>query len=137
MATRDVLLKNLKANLEVARNRMKQMADRGRIDVTFQEGEMVFLELQPYRQQSAFRRVHQKLTSKYFGPYPIKERVGAVAYKLKLPNGVRPRLVFHVSQLRKKLGEGFLTSLELPPTNRKIGFTDTNLVPVITFTDTY
>ena len=128
MDIRDVLLKNLKENLEVAPNRMKKMGDRGRIDVTFQEGEMVFLKLQPYSQQLVFRRVHQKLTSKYFGPYPIKERVVEVTYKLKLPNGIHLHLVFHVSQLWKKLGEGFLTSSELPPTTRKIGFTDTNLV---------
>ena len=39
LATRDVLLKHLKENLAIARNQMKQnIADRGRQDVTFQEG---------------------------------------------------------------------------------------------------
>lgn len=86
LAIRDALLKNLKTNLEVAHNRMEQMADRGRRDVTFQEGEIVFLKLQPYCQQSTFRRVHKKLASKYFGPYLIEEYVLEIAYKLKLPN---------------------------------------------------
>ncbi|RVW35699.1 hypothetical protein CK203_106694 [Vitis vinifera] len=51
LATRDALLKHLKKNLAIARNRMKQIADHGRRDVTFQEGDLVFLKLQPYRQQ--------------------------------------------------------------------------------------
>ena len=39
LATRDVLLKHLKETLAIARNQMKQnIADRGRRDVTFQEG---------------------------------------------------------------------------------------------------
>ncbi|KAL3597323.1 hypothetical protein D5086_008960 [Populus alba] len=40
------------------------------------EGDMVFLRLQPYRQSSAFKRAHQKLASKFFGPYPILQQGG-------------------------------------------------------------
>ena len=53
LADRDELLVHLKNNLEAARNRMKQIADRKRKEVVFQEGDLVYIKLQPYRQQSA------------------------------------------------------------------------------------
>lgn len=117
LVARDALLQQLKQNLAATRNRMKQIADRSRRDVTFEEGDLVFVKLQPYRQQSVFRQVHQKLASRYFGPYPIEKRVGAVAYKIKLPEGTRIHPVFHVSMLRKHLGDNSLSCPDLPPTS--------------------
>ena len=55
----------------MATNRMKQITDRKRRDVEFHERDMVYLKLQPYRQSTVFRRAHQKLASRYFGPYLI------------------------------------------------------------------
>jgi hypothetical protein len=115
LQVRDTLLRNLKQNLANARNRMKQLVDRGRRDVEFIEGDLVYLKLQPYRQQTAFRRAHQKLACKFYGPFPIEKRVGDVAYKLKLPEGARLHSVFHVSLLKRKLGDKADTSMELPP----------------------
>ena len=76
---------------------------------------MVFLKLHPYQQHSIFRRAHQKLESKFYGPYSIKKKVGVVAYKFKLPKGTRLHSIFHVSLLKKKVGDKTMTSLELPP----------------------
>ena len=45
-----------------------------------------------------------KLSTRYIGPYMITARVGALAYRLQLPelmSGVHP--MFHVSMLRKYL----------------------------------
>ena len=42
-----------------------------------------------------------------------------MAYKLKLPDSVRLCPIFHVSLLRKKLGDGFVIILELPPLSDK------------------
>jgi hypothetical protein len=40
----------------------------------------------------------------YIGPYPVIKRIGAVAYKIKLPEQLSDvHNVFHVSQLRKYL----------------------------------
>jgi translation initiation factor IF-1 len=112
---RDELLLQLKQHLATATNRMKQTADKKRRDVSFNEGDMVFLRLQPYRQSSAFKRVHQKLATRFFGPYPIIQKVGNMAYKLQLPEGVHIHYVFHMSLLKKYVGDASDTHTDLPP----------------------
>ena len=74
----------IKENLTKAQNRMKVFADKHRSERVFQEGDWVFLKLQPYRQQSVAIRRSLKLAAKYFGSFQISAKVGAVAYKLKL-----------------------------------------------------
>ena len=112
---RDELLQHLKKNLDVAANRMKQTADKKRRNMEFQVGEMVLLRLHPYRQQTAFKRVHQKLASKFYGPYQIEKKIGNVAYQLHLPAGAKIHPVFHVSLLKKYVGGPPQVTLELSP----------------------
>lgn len=63
---RDKLLQQLKRQLERAQQYMKKQADKHRIDVTLQVGELVLVKLQPYRQQSVALRKNQKLGMRYF-----------------------------------------------------------------------
>ncbi len=115
LLSRDQILQQLKSNLQAAANRMKQMADAKRRDIEFQVGDFVFLKLHPYRQHSVYRRASQKLACRFYGPYPIEERIGKVAYKLRLPEGARIHPVFHVSMLKKQVGKTSPISTELPP----------------------
>ena len=62
------------------------------------------VKLQPYRQHSVALRKNQKLGMRFFGPFEVVERVGHVAYKLKLPEAARIHLVFHISLLKKFQG---------------------------------
>lgn len=110
---RDEALRQLKTQLLKAQERMKSQADKKRVDRSFMCGEWVFVKLRAHRQQSVVTRINAKLAAKYYGPYPIVERVGGVAYKLKLPEGSRVHPVFHVSLLKKAVGN-YQEDKELP-----------------------
>lgn len=84
LKSRDQISKLLKENLESAQNRMKNHSDMHRTERTFSEGEWVYLRLQPYRQVSTAMRRNLKLSPRFSVPYKILQKVGQVAYKLRL-----------------------------------------------------
>ncbi|MDV3143304.1 MAG: hypothetical protein Q8761_02585 [Sweet potato little leaf phytoplasma] len=102
---RDRVILALKDLLSMAQTRMKKFSDRKRREVNYEIGDWVFLKIRPYRQQSLAKRRCEKLAPKYFGPFKISECVGAVAYRLELPVEASIHNVFHVSQLKKAIGD--------------------------------
>jgi len=101
MQERNSMLDELKMHLNQAQQRMKMYADKKRRGVEFQQGDKVFLKIQPYRMKTSAKKLNQKLSARFYGPFEVLERIGKVAYKLKLPNSTRVHPVFHVSLLKK------------------------------------
>jgi hypothetical protein len=90
-------------------------ADRHRIERSFEVGDLVFLRLQPYKQSSLKKSRAKKLKPIFYGPYRIMHWVGEVPYELELPKGSRIHNVFHMSFLKKVVGQFISTSDKLPP----------------------
>lgn len=76
------LMQQLLQHLLRVQQRQKHQADKIRTERQFQVGQHVYVKLQPYMQTSLAQRLNQKLSFRYFGPFPILEKIGAVAYKL-------------------------------------------------------
>ncbi|KAJ9540003.1 hypothetical protein OSB04_026509 [Centaurea solstitialis] len=113
LESRDEIWDETRMHLLKAQFRMKQQADLKRTEVEFEKGDWVFLKLRPYRQKSLIKGNQPKLLARFYGPYQISERLGKVAYRLLLPDEARIHPVFHVSQLRKAMGN-VLSSKQIP-----------------------
>lgn len=114
---RQLITEHIKDNLKKAQERMKFYADKHRQERSFEVGDMVFLKLQPFRQNSVHLRKNLKLSSRYFGPYKVLEKVGSVAYRLELPPESKIFPIFHVSLLKKQIGKKIIPSQILPATD--------------------
>ena len=64
LLARDEMLITLKKTLARAQQVMKEQADKHRRDVHFAVGDMVYLKLRPYRQQSVVKRFLSEVSSK-------------------------------------------------------------------------
>ncbi|KAE8733313.1 hypothetical protein F3Y22_tig00001349pilonHSYRG00080 [Hibiscus syriacus] len=117
MNSRENIRQLVKLQLEQASSRMKQQSDKKRKKRVFAVGDSVHLKLQPYRQTSLVLRRNLKLASKYYDPFKILEKIGEVAYKLGLPDSSRLHPVFHVSLLKKHVGDSVITLTETPAIN--------------------
>ena len=93
---------------------MTQQANKRRMERTFEIGDWVYLRLQPYVQQSLMPRSSHKLSFRCFGPYQISQKVGAVSYRLHLPESSKIHPVVHVSLLKKAIPPTAQVSKELP-----------------------
>jgi Chromo (CHRromatin Organisation MOdifier) domain len=112
---RQTTVKLLKQQLIKAQERMKKFSDKKRSERKFSVGDWVYLKLQPYRQVFIQGKIGtHKLKPKYYGPFEIFKKIGAVAYKLNLPAGSAIHPVFHVSQLKKCHGQHSNVSGTLP-----------------------
>jgi hypothetical protein len=100
------VLSNLKDNLTMAQNCMKQQADQHRSEKSFEVGNWVFLRIQPYKQMSLKQaNKDNKLSPKYYVPYKVLQKIGTMAYKLEFPASSRVHPVLHVSCLKKVIGD--------------------------------
>ncbi|GJU88382.1 reverse transcriptase domain-containing protein [Tanacetum coccineum] len=93
----------IKEKLKAAKDRQKSYADNRRKPLEFEVGDRVMLKVSYWKGVIRFGK-KGKLTPRYVGPFEILERVGPVAYRLRLPeelSGIHD--TFHVSNLKKCL----------------------------------
>ncbi|XP_027083680.1 uncharacterized protein [Coffea arabica] len=102
LAARERALHTLKHHLKTVQHRMKHVADKHRSDREFQVADLVYVKLRTYKQHSLKSSSCQKLSPRYFGPFPILEGIGKVAYRLQLLAQAKIHSTFHVSMLKKK-----------------------------------
>jgi hypothetical protein len=95
----------IRERMAAARDRQKSYADKRRKPLEFEVGDKVLLKVSPWKGTVRFGK-RGKLNPRYVGPFEIIERVGEVAYRLKLPeemSGIHD--VFHISNLKKCLAD--------------------------------
>lgn len=83
---------------------MEEIAYGHHRDIQFQVGDLLYLKLRPFRQKSVAKKAFEKLSLRYFDPFEVESMVGKVGYRLKLPPTAAIYPVFHISQLRKAIG---------------------------------
>ncbi|GJS41820.1 putative reverse transcriptase domain-containing protein [Tanacetum coccineum] len=110
----------IKERHQVARDRQKSYADNRRKPLEFEVGDHVMLKVSPWKGVVHFGK-KGKLAPMYVGPFEILERIGLVAYRLRLLeelSGVHD--TFHVSTLKKCLADA---SLHVPLNEIKVNKT--------------
>lgn len=78
LRTGDQIIALLKQNLEVSQSRMKVYTDWKRTKRQLMEGDWVYLQLQPYWQKSCTSQHNLKLSSRFYGPFHVVQRLGKV-----------------------------------------------------------
>jgi hypothetical protein len=118
-------VQRIRQNLREAQARQKNYEDKRLRPLIFQVGDHVYLKVSPMKGVSRFR-VKGKFASQYIGLFPILERYGQVAYRLRLPRSLSAvHNVFHVSQLKK--------CLRIP--DQTMDISDVNLDPDLTYSE--
>ncbi|GJW09381.1 putative reverse transcriptase domain-containing protein, partial [Tanacetum coccineum] len=98
----------IKEKLKAAKDRQKSYADNRRKPLEFEVGDRVLLKVSPWKGVVHFGK-KGKLAPRYVGPFEILERIGPIAYRLRLPKELGSvHDTFHVSNLKKCLADANL-----------------------------
>ncbi|GJR10028.1 putative reverse transcriptase domain-containing protein [Tanacetum coccineum] len=98
----------IKEKLKATRDRQKSYADNRRKPLEFEVGDQVLLKVLPWKGVMRLGK-KGKLAPRYVGPFEILERIGPVAYRLRLPIELSEvHDTFHVSNLKKCLADATL-----------------------------
>ncbi|KAJ1440729.1 Transposon Ty3-I Gag-Pol polyprotein [Sesbania bispinosa] len=100
-----------------AQQYMKKYADKKRSHVEYKVGDQVLVKLQPYRQHSVSSRKNQKLSMRYFSPFPTVERIGQARVILRGSQQedhsamVEAFPTFNLEDMVAAKGEGIVTNI--------------------------
>ena len=83
----------IRQNLKASQDRHKSYADKHIVHRDFSVGDHVYLRVRP---RKSFLKLGScgKLSPRYYGPFEVLERIGAVAYRLAFPSRTRAHNVF-------------------------------------------
>ncbi|GKA16029.1 putative reverse transcriptase domain-containing protein [Tanacetum coccineum] len=101
-------ISRIKDRLKAVRDQQKSYVDKRRKPLEFSVGDYVLLKVSSWKGMVRLRK-KGKLAPRFVGPFEFVEKVGVVAYRLRLPeelNGVHD--TFHVSNLKKCLADPIL-----------------------------
>ncbi|GJY11821.1 putative reverse transcriptase domain-containing protein [Tanacetum coccineum] len=91
----------IKQRIQAPQDRQKSYADLKRKPIYFKVGDMVMVKVSPWKGVVRFGK-RAKLNLRYVGPFKVFAKVGAIAYRLELPQELsRVHHTFHVSNLKK------------------------------------
>ncbi|GJR23782.1 hypothetical protein Tco_0972309 [Tanacetum coccineum] len=91
--------------MQVARDRQKSYANLKHKPMEFQVGDKVMLKVSPWKGVVRFGK-RGKLNPRYVRLFKVLEKVGAIAYKLELPQELsRVHNTFHVSNLKNSYAD--------------------------------
>ncbi|GJT65481.1 hypothetical protein Tco_1016961, partial [Tanacetum coccineum] len=98
----------IKEKLKAARDHQNSYADKRHKPLEFEVGDQVLLNVSPWKGVVHFGK-KGKLTQRYVGPFEILERIGLVAYRLRLLGELNSVYdTFHVLNLKKCLVDASL-----------------------------
>ncbi|XP_070023428.1 uncharacterized protein [Nicotiana sylvestris] len=98
-------VKLIQDRLRMAQSRQKSYTDQKLRDIFYMVREKVLLKVSPMKGIMRFGK-KDKLSPRYIRPFEVLQRIAEVAYKLALPPSMlNVHLVFHVSLLRKYVGD--------------------------------
>uniref|UniRef100_A0A0A9CHQ3 Tf2-1-like SH3-like domain-containing protein n=1 Tax=Arundo donax TaxID=35708 RepID=A0A0A9CHQ3_ARUDO len=102
---RDEFLQDVREHLLQAQEQAKLYYDVKHTPVAFGVGDWVWLKLLHRPIASLATPMKGKLAPRFYGLFQIVERIGDVAYHLKLPKKAKIHYVFHVGVLKKFHGQ--------------------------------
>nr|GEV30587.1 putative reverse transcriptase domain-containing protein [Tanacetum cinerariifolium] len=98
----------IKERLKAVRDHQKSYVDNRRKPLEFSIGDQVLLKVSPWKGVVGFGK-KVKLAPRYVRPFKILERIGPIAYRLRLPYELTSvHDTFHVSNLKKCLADANL-----------------------------